>query len=363
MFNVLSLSQLALTSAFLTSGMVIAQEESAPAPAPVAPVAPVEEEGAEAKPAPVGISPTEGRPFVNPIPENRLYLGDLSVIRINPIGLETQNRLMYQHRLKDTPEVLFADTFWAAGGSLKLNPAYLKVGPLIDYQPIALLNFRLGYEFVQYFGSFGYLQSKDDPHETYSDPDLDAGDELGQAYVTNGHHLFFEPTFQVKVKKVVVKSKFSLEKWNLALNEGDTVFYDATLDTLVPNGGNGWIWANDTDLLFLAKPKLVAGIRYSVIAPRYAEGLTVDDDDIAAARPAYHEDGPLPTLDELEDLNGHKRVGPMVAYSFHTRNYTRFNRPTLLAVTGWYVDHRYRQGGSPYILVGFGFTSDLMDKK
>lgn len=362
MVKVYSLPQVALVSMVLSSGYVAADEEQAPAPAAVAPA---EESAPEAKPAPVGINPTEGRPWLNPIPENRLYLGDLSVIRMNPIGLETQNRLMFQHRLKDTPEVLFADTFWAAGGSLKLNPAYFKVGPLVDYQPIALLNFRLGYEFIHYFGSFGYLQSKDDPHEAYSDTDLDAGDAAGEAYITNGHHLFVEPTFQVKVKKVVVKSKFSLEKWNLDLNEGDTVFYDATLDTLVPNAGNGWIWANDTDLLFLAKPKLVAGIRYTVVAPRYAEGLTVDADDVATARPGYQpqDDATLPTLDELEDLNGHKRVGPMVAYSFHTRNYTHFNKPTLLAVTGWYVDHNSRQGGAPYILIGFGFTSDLMDKK
>jgi hypothetical protein len=57
--------------------------------------------------------------------------------------------------------------------------------------------------------------------------------------------------------------------------------------------------------------------------------------------------------------SSHHRLGPIVAWSFHTRDYTGFNKPTLLAIFGWYLDHPNREGALPYMLLGFSFTSDL----
>ena len=65
----------------------------------------------------------------------------------------------------------------------------------------------------------------------------------------------------------------------------------------------------------------------------------------------------------------------MLSYTFFDRGFTRFNKPTLMLVTGFYLSHRYRAGqepaailpgvyvhnrAMPYIVVGFSFQSDLL---
>lgn len=278
--------------------------------------------GADAPPAP---------------PEKRIYWSSLNLIRLNPLGLETQNRFMAHKRLMQSESALFRDTFAAGGLSLKLNPAYLKVGPLVDIQPIALFNLRGGYEFLYYFGTLGYLQSAPTAADPYDDETR--GDDLHkpEAYSTTGHHAFVEPTFQIKVKNVAFKSKFAFEYWNMNLKEGDTVFYDATLDTWVP--GNGLVTANDTDLLYLSGP-LVVGLRMSGVWPGYTDT----------------ELGGATGVD-----NSHLRVGPLLAYTFAKKEGKKYRRPALLANVAWYVDHRHRQGAMPYILVAYSFTSDFLN--
>jgi hypothetical protein len=79
----------------------------------------------------------------------------------------------------------------------------------------------------------------------------------------------------------------------------------------------------------------------------------------------------------LED-NEHQRLGPFFAYTFFKKNYARFDQPTLIVIANWYLDHRYRQGqadsaivpgvfvpsrGVPYVILGFGFTSDLLQPR
>lgn len=277
-------------------------------------------------------------PAPTPIPDHRLYLASLSIVRYNPLGLETQNRLVFQRRLAHSESRLLRDTFASGAASIKLNPAYLKAGPVVELQPVAVLNLRVAYEYVRYFGTQGYLQSSPDPRADFSDAARKDGKDF--AYSTWGQRLAFEPTLQMKVGSVVLRSKFALEYWRVKLRAGATTFYDATLDTLVP--GNGWVVTNDTDLLYLSGP-LALGARFSGVWPRYASA-----DYAAAGEPAgFHG-------------NSHMRIGPLAAWSFDTREYTTFSKPTLLAITGWYLDHPSRQGAVPYVLVGFSFTSDLL---
>lgn len=281
-----------------------------------------------------------------PPPDTRLYVGSLSIFRLGPLGLETQNRLMYQKRLMDSDSVLFENTFAAGGLSVKLNPAYVKVGPLVELQPIALLHLRLGYEYIAYFGGFGYLQSFPEPTSVYSFEKSvrDANEEAGLNYVTQGHHLFVEPTVQLKAGVVAIRSKTPIEYWSMGLENGDKVFYDATLHTLVP--GQGLVVSNDSDLLYVSGKHLTAGLRYSGVFPQYGDG-------------AFQAGAPS---DEAISGNHHK-LGPLVAWSFHNRDYqsSGLNKPTLLFVGGWYLDHpNAEESRSPYLLLGFGFSKDLL---
>ncbi|WP_164018131.1 hypothetical protein [Pyxidicoccus trucidator] len=289
------------------------------------------------QPAPEPLVPATQAPApLAPIPDLRLYLANFSIVRHNPLGLESQARLILQKRMFDSEAMVLRDNFVSGALSVKVNPASLKVGPLVEFQPVAMLNVRAGYEFVSYLGTLGFLQSYTTPLADHSDDARDLTET--NAYSTSGHHFLLEPTVQAKVRNFVVRSKLAVEYWNVDLREGDrATFYDATLDTLVP--GKGWVLTNDTDLLMLATPQLTVGARFSAVFPKYgdrvAEGVTASD-------------------------NSHMRVGPMAAYSFHTDEGTMFNKPTVVVMTGWYLKHQNRQEAMPYLLAGFGFTSDLM---
>ena len=257
-------------------------------------------------------------------PTNRLYLASLTAVRYNPLGVETQNRLMYSRRLMDSTSVLFRDTYIAVGPYLKLNPAYLKVGPVVEVQPIAVFNLRAGYEFVRYFGTFGILQSYTESDAAYSD--AERADTEDNAYVTNGHHIYIEPMLQMKIGNIAARTKFGIEYWKVDLHGSDDYFYDQTLDTLVPN--ETFFFTNDSDLLYM-NGRLTVGLRFSGVFPGTE--------------------------------SSHMRLGPLFAWSFNTDDYTSFNKPTLLCILGWYLDHPNRVGPMPYILVGFSFTSDFLN--
>ncbi len=269
-------------------------------------------------------------------PKERFYLQSLTVARYHPLGLLTRNDFMYSRRLMESDSILFRDTYFAIGPTTSLSPAYVKVGPLIELQPIALLNLKAGYEYVYYLGTFDYLQSY--PFSDASFHDDRIAQDGSKAYAAGGHHYFAEATVQMKYKIVALRSKFGGEYWDMNFMKKyrweylywnfrkDRYFYDVTLDTLVPN--KGFIWTNDTDLLFM-KDRWVVGARFSGVFP----GTNSD----------------------------HMRVGPLFAWTFKTKKYTNFSRPTLLVILGWYLKHPHRIGALPYTLVGFSFSSDFLN--
>ena len=113
---------------------------------------------------------------------------------------------------------------------------------------------------------------------------------------------------------------------------------------------------------------LTAGLRYSVVQPIYQD---------SEFRPAPAA-GLTPIEDRATADNTVQRLGPVVSYTFFDRGYTGFNKPSLLLVVAWYLDHRYRAGQAaaailpgvfvqspamPYIVLGFSFQSDLINRQ
>lgn len=320
-----------------------------------------------------------GKPQTAPL--WRLTLNNLLVLRLNPVGLEDQMRFGFQRRLPDMEGAqgrLFQDRFVFFGIAPRINPAFIKIGPSVEIQPLSIFNLRVAAEYIGLFSTFGFLQSYGSAQDDYSDKLLAAcsssdattrescrfRDDRGELvegsperrnYSTSGLHVMIEPLIQLRLGPVALRNKLALEYWYMNVRPGDRVFYDVTLDTLVP--ARGWVLANDLDLLFVSKFGLTAGVRYSVVMPFYGADQVRLGESASFAQ------------------NGLQRIGPTLAYTFFDRGFTRFNKPTILLISGFYVAHRYRAGqepaavlpglfvhnaAMPYLVVGFSFQSDLL---
>jgi len=284
-------------------------------------------------------------------------LSDLTILRGNPIGLETRARFGLQKRLYLSERPLAANNFGFAGTFVKLNPAGVQLAAGGELQPLSMFNLRAFLEVQRYFGSFGLLQSFPSANASYSDATLDALADTSRA--ATALHASIQPMLQARVGPVAVRALFQLDYWDLTLRRGDAVAYEATLDTLLPD--RGFTLAADVDVLYVGRPGLAAGVRYSSIHPFYGgEHFTG-----AADRAAYG------------GANAHQRIGLFGAYTLRDTGPSRFNKPTLILIAAWYLSHRWRTGAPdllpaggtaedytsraiPYVLAGFAFESDLL---
>ena len=314
-------------------------------------------------------------------PTWRLLLNNLLVARVYPIGLEDQVRFGFQRRLPDIEGAegpLFRDRFVFFGLAPRFNPAFIKIGPSVEIQPFSVFNLRVAAEYIGFFSTFGFLQSFASARDDYNDKLMaacastdamtrescsyrDAAGALTQGsperrnYKASGLHVMIEPLLQFRLGPMALRNRLALEYWYMNLRDGDRVFYDVTLDTLVP--ARGWILANDLDLSWVSKFGLTVGVRYSVVQPFYSGN---------ELRPGEYVDFVS---------NGIHRLGPMLSYTFYDRPFTRFNRPTILLISGFFLSHRYRTGAAPAAIIpgvfvqnpampslvlGFSFQSDLL---
>ncbi len=288
-----------------------------------------------------------------PIPKNRVVLNDLTIFRYNPIGFETQIRFGWQHKLYDADDSpAKRDNFLFAGTYTRLNPASVRVAGMVEFQPLSLLNLRFTAEYLHYFGNFSFIQSRPSAYDSLSDADMKANKSGPEGnYSGGGFHASFEPLLQAKVGPIAVRSRAFLGWFDMNLQRGDRVWYEATLDTAIP--AKGLMFANDLDVLYgfdLGRGKLNVGARYTAVAPLYTAEQVL----------------PSQSVDGLN--NAHHRLGLLAAYTFYDEGYTHFNKPSVILISSWYLSHRYRAGQEvsralPYVIVGFAFQTDLLDVK
>lgn len=290
----------------------------------------------------------------------RLMLSDLTIARVNPLGLETRIRLGLQKRLYYSDKAIAKTNFAFVGLYPKLNPASAQLGVGGELQPASMFNLRALAEVQQYFGTFGYLQSFPSATANYADHTLkDLKDDATRGPQSAGlFHASIQPMLMAKVGPIALRALLQLDYWNFDVRAGDTVAYEGTFDTLLPD--RGWTVSTDTDLLYTGRKRLAIGLRHSSVTPRYRDRHFAD----AAEADAYGGD------------NAHQRLGLFAAYTFRDRGPSRFNKPTLIVIASWYLSHRYRTGqpdalpaggvaddytsrAFPYVLVGFAFESDL----
>lgn len=330
--------------------------------------APADDARADSAPRPAAGGGDTGTP-AQPPAGWRLMLSDLSAIRLNPLGLETRARLGLQKRLYPSDEPISHNNFVFFGAYPRLSPAsaYATVGG--EIQPLSIFNLRGTVGVQKYFGTFGSLQSFVSPDRGYSDHALDElatmpGFEPQSATV---FHASLQPLIQMRLGPIAVRALLQLDYWDMKLRTGDTVAYEPTLDTLLPDGG--LTLATDTDLLYTGRPGLAIGLRHSWIHPIYESKHFADP----ALSPAENEQA----RDAFDSRNSHQRLGLFAAYTLRDRGPSAFNKPTIILIASWYLTHRYRTGlpdtlgpseraddftsrAFPYLLLAFAFESELL---
>lgn len=285
---------------------------------------------AQAHPAPAAVT-------IPARPRHRTIYSNVSAIRQNPIGVQDAAKLAWQYRLFDSEHLLLRDSFVGVSFQPIFTPALVRLGAAVDAQPFAMLHVEARAEYLNFFGASGHLRSFADAGADFSDTAIKTG--KSSAYATSGWQATLQAELRAKVRAVVVRSKLQFAQVNVDLQGDDGYWYDAYQDLLLPR--RGWFLVNDADVLWL-RGRLVAGLRHS---------LAVVEDRAGTGEAA----GNTPT----------QRLGPLLAWSFWDEPGRTFDKPTILLLVQWHLQHRYRTGedvsqAMPYIALGFAFRGDLL---
>ncbi len=279
------------------------------------------------------------------LPRHRLIYRNLVAGRINPPGFVNETTFAYRLQIvsRDTPA--FRDSFLITGAHAFMTPAFVRVGPTIEFQPIAILNLGATYDFIGGFGTFGLLQSFDSPTAEHGPDTIDRNRDADRNYVTWGQMITLSALLQGKVERVAFRTSTKASWTDMRLRSGDTVFYDPALDIMMPN--RGWAIINETDLVYLFDFGLAVLARHSLTHAFYRRG------DFLQGEAVSQPNGPT------------SRLGPAFSFTIFDRPGVRFNRPTVFLLSQWWLRHRYRTGlernaGLPYLAVGFSFEGDLV---
>ncbi len=279
-------------------------------------------------------------------PQHRLVHKNTLAFRVNPLGLLYDGRFSYRLRLYESESKVLRDNFIGVGVAPTMSPAFLRIGPYVEFNPTTIFGLWSTVQFVQYFGSFNLLQSFPGAQSDFRDSQISARSDLRQ--LSNGFEVTIGANLVLKLGPVVLRSLARLVYADLNLREGDRVYYDQFYDTLSPN--RGWMLTNDVDLLAqLFDNRLIAGARYTMTFPLYDAARHLD-----------------PTDPVQEVNNSMHRVGPFLGWTFFSEDGAGFNNPTVFLLVQWWAQHRFRTTelpALPLMGVGFQFTGDFVDIK
>ena len=165
--------------------------ESSAEPAPAEPTEPA---AAPVEPMPAADAPATGVPTTVPsagsrfgLRRHRFVYKNLTALRFNPLGAVNEFQFGYRLQLVNRNTALFKESYLALKVHTFLNPAFGRIGPMLEIQPLAILNLQAIYNGVGYFRTFDQLQSFQSPNAIYSDDALD--ERTDSRYATTGHYI------------------------------------------------------------------------------------------------------------------------------------------------------------------------------
>lgn len=175
--------------------------------------------------------------------------GNLSFVRL---GLLSTVRGGVSHPLWDQPgSALFGKTFVTAWAEANASPAYLRVGPRVSFEPIAIFNLQAFAWHTSYFGNFQTVIGFDEPGALYgTNEDLEAFSDrqVPGSSITWG----VAPTIKAKAGPVVIALSGEYTRWNLRSElEGD-YWFEREYELLI--GRQDAIWSSNAVLAYELNP-------------------------------------------------------------------------------------------------------------
>ena len=104
------------------------------------------------------------------MPDTSVVYSNLTVMRLNPLGLQNRFGLFWRKRLSDSDSVLKKNTYARAGVTAMLTPSLQRVGARVEVQPLAVLQLFAAADFVWFMGNFDYMTSYKSANVDYSEP-------------------------------------------------------------------------------------------------------------------------------------------------------------------------------------------------
>lgn len=295
-----------------------------------------------APPASAQMLQDQGPPAVRIVQKNTF------AIRYNPLGLLYDGRFSARLRLYESDSKALRDNFVGLGLAPTASPAFLRIGPYLEFNPASVFGVWGALQAVKYFGTFNLVQGFPSARSDFSDSAIK--ENAANKSAASGWELTLGANFQVKVESVVVRSQARLVRGSLDLRPGERVYYDQFYDVAAPN--RGWFFTNDLDVVWQGfDNRFIGGARYTATLPFYDRDRHFDPAD--AERTAD---------------NGMHRVGPFLGWTLHAEDGRAFNTPTLFVLVQWWLKSRFRTGQDvsqavPLFGVGFQFTGDFLPVK
>lgn len=133
--------------------------------------------------------------------------------RNQPIGLIFTNRFVSRHTYEGDGGVLYRGTYRQVGLDANLSPAFLEVGPSLEWKPINLFVYSVGYNALIFWGILDYPLSFDRRDDPYGDNVIDArdadADDTNDEETGIAHRLYFAQTSQIQVGRIIVQNRLN----------------------------------------------------------------------------------------------------------------------------------------------------------
>ena len=168
--------------------------------------------------------------------EDRIVYRSVSLVRVNPLGLQTALELGYQHRLFESDSILTRDSFVGFAVAPMLTPAFAKFGIAAQAQPVAVLFLAARWNFVGWFGTANHVQTFESADADFSDTAIADGGERGQNGGATGWEVDLTAELRARVGPVVVRNRTMAIRSELAATSRptDPFYYDPMYDLLMP---------------------------------------------------------------------------------------------------------------------------------